>query len=169
MNTFDNKDSGFTVIELLTVMAIIGLLSALAIVAVNGAREKARIAKAQEDVRSIHKTIAMLEIDTGEWPDHKNAFEDECGVSDNEICGDGCTYSITDCESGITCDDGYFLSWRGPYMENIPLDPWGNEYFFDTDYTTGGNCEAVVGSYGPNGIGNNLYDADDVIFIVPTE
>jgi len=52
-------------------------------------------------------------------------------------------------------------------MKSIPQDPWGNNYFFDTDYDVNGvGTRAVVGSYGPNGVGNNLYDSDDIYYVV---
>jgi hypothetical protein len=66
-------------------------------------------------------------------------------------------------------------------MNVMPMDPWGNEYFFDTDYevdnTTDAPCDGgivpadcylavVVGSYGPDGVGNGLYNGDDIIKII---
>ena len=49
------------------------------------------------------------------------------------------------------------------------LDPWGNPYFLDTDYHTGGDCVVAIGSFGPNGVGQNLYDEDDIIYVIPSE
>jgi hypothetical protein len=60
-------------------------------------------------------------------------------------------------------------------MKYIPLDPWGNPYFLDTDYQVDANgnpCQssctevAALGSFGPNGVGQNVYDSDDIILIV---
>lgn len=69
--------------------------------------------------------------------------------------------------AGLIDTDGAYLNWKGPYMGVIPKDPWGNNYFFDTDYDIGGGVMRVVlGSYGPNGVGNNLYDADDIRLIL---
>jgi hypothetical protein len=48
----------------------------------------------------------------------------------------------------------------------VPEDPWGNDYFLDTDYEINGVDYIVLGSFGPNGVGQNLYDDDDVIKII---
>jgi len=165
-----NKNHGFTLVELLVVIAIIGLLSTLAMVALNQAREKAKIAKAQHEVDQIVTAIRLLENDSGEWPGHQTigiVCQGTC--SGNEICGDGCTCSIDDGCAGLAQDDGVtpYGYWGGPYMGNIPEDPWGNEYFFDTDYNhTEYGQVAVVGSYGPNGVGNNQYDSDDILKVI---
>jgi hypothetical protein len=51
-------------------------------------------------------------------------------------------------------------------MPTIPLDPWGHPYFFDTDYdidpSGGVTNAAVIGSFGPNGVGQNVYDSDNI-------
>jgi hypothetical protein len=51
-------------------------------------------------------------------------------------------------------------------MQTLTKDPWGHNYFFDNDYTLDGVTKAVVGSYGPNGVGSNLYDEDDIVIII---
>lgn len=161
---------GFTLIEILVVIGIIGLLSSMTVIAVNNAREKAKIAKAQQDIDVIYGAIGQLMVDTGEWPGHQTPDEVNSGAS-NEI------WDLTTQASGITQTDGLYFNWGGAYMLSIPLDPWGNNYFFDTDYRInsdnepcngGSNCSnaVVVGSFGANGVGQNQYDSDDVIKIV---
>ncbi len=158
---------GFTLIELLIVIAIIGILSSIVLVALKGAREKAKIAKANVEVGQIANAFLFLETDTGQWPGHKIPGAIEEGASDNEICDDDCVYGLSDNEAGLTGTDGAYSNWKGPYAEAIVLtDPWGNEYFFDTDYTLSSGSAAVIGSYGPNGEGNNLYDSDDILHIL---
>ena len=51
-------------------------------------------------------------------------------------------------------------------LESIPLDPWKNKCFFDPDYTISGAVRVVVGSFGPNRVGPNLYDRDDIWVIL---
>jgi len=158
---------GFTLIELLLVMGIIGLLVGIILVSLRQTRTRAKIARAREEARQIYYAFYLLEIDTDQWPGHKTPGEVENGAADNEICSDGCAYGLMDPEAGLRASDGAYANWRGPYLKQDMLDPWGNEYFFDTDYhLSGGEVVAVIGSYGPNGVGRNLYDDDDVIYII---
>jgi len=180
---------GFTLVELLVAIAIIGVLATLSTVSVISARIKTREAIALNDIAQILKAIEMLENDTGFLPGHQPiniVCTDIVGgcPAENEICGpdkDGavCASGLRDGSSGIVIDDTVlsFPGWAGSYMNKIPLDPWGHEYFFDTDYlVTIDNepCDGaavclsaiVIGSYGPNGNGKNLYDSDDIIRVL---
>jgi len=150
---------GFTLVELLVTISIIGILSVLAMAALSFARGQARIAKAKHDIDTIVTAVKSLEADTGEWPGHQDV--DELTVSgSNEI------WDLSVQLAGITDTDGLFVRWNGPYMVNIPEDPWGNEYFWDSDYELDGRDHVVIGSFGPNGVGQNLYDSDDIVKVL---
>lgn len=162
---------GFTLIELLVVIAIIGILSSIVLSSINTAREKARIASARQELAEFRKAIDLLVADTGLWPGGKTIDQIESGGA-NEV------WDLSSGTAGLTQTDGSFLSWRGPYISRIPLDPWGNPYFFDTDYqvdSTGNPCQSscvqavALGSFGPNGTGQNVYDSDDVILLLIRE
>lgn len=170
--------SGFTLIELLVVIAIIGILGTISAVGVRAGREKANIAKAQHEVDQISEAVLWLANDTDLWPGGQTVSSVCSGCPNNEICGDGCTAGISASSTGLISTDGSFQYWSGPYLPNLGLDPWGNEYFFDTDYEVdinndpvncggGGSVDVVaVGSYGPDGVGNNQYTCDDIIKII---
>lgn len=157
---------GFTLIELLVVIAIIGLLATIVLASLGNARSKAKIARAKADISQIRKAIAMLESDTNEWPGHQTIEEIASGGA-NEV------WDLTAGDAGIIVTDGNFTGWRGPYMPVMPADPWGNPYFLDTDYDIepgGGTTEAaVIGSFGPNGVGQNVYDSDDIYEVLMVE
>lgn len=174
--------TGFTLIELLVTIAIIGVLSTLAVAAFNYAKGRARIVAAQHDVAEIEKAVNMLANDTGYWPGHQDVGKTATqagNTNNNEICGDGCGYGLAAGEAGLNVDDSGdpYVNWGGPYMDPVPVDPWGQEYFFDTDYQVtganlpcdgGGGCveAAVIGSYGPDAAGNNQYNGDDIIKVL---
>jgi prepilin-type N-terminal cleavage/methylation domain-containing protein len=170
---------GFTLIELLVVMATVVIISTIVLIAVGSAIEKGKITRANAKVAELSKVLEFLASDTNKWP------------GDNPV---GCVYTGDDNEvedlnvpgAGIVAADASFVGWGGPYMTVVEEDPWGTNYFFDTDYNVDADdkpCDgtpgipgsngcifdeqvAVLGSYGPDGIGNGLYNEDDIIKIV---
>jgi len=173
--TFSSKNKlnadGFTIIEVLIVIAIIGILASLTLRGTMGSTDKAKIGRAKSEISQILRIIQQIEVDTGCWPKSpdeatcKVPYVIESGAGGNEI------WDLSALDVGIIGNtDNAFPNWRGPYMAIVHKDPWGNDYFFDTDYDidpTGIVHEAVViGSFGPNGVGPNIYDDDDVIYII---
>ncbi len=154
------KDGGFTLIEILVVVGIIGLLLGIAVPAYTGYRERSQIANAMSDLKRIETAIIALALDTGLWPEGQDMGEIN-DISTNEI------YDLSEPESGLVATDGNFPNWNGPYIPEIPLDPWGNRYFMDTDYQISGVDNVVLGSYGPEAVCNNCYNDTDIRLILP--
>jgi general secretion pathway protein G len=165
-----SKGRGFTILELIVVVAIIGLLAGIVVVSMKRALDHARTARAQAEIKEIFYGIILMSSDTLEWPGHQTAWEPCFSCSGNEI------QNLNAAIAGLTADDSY-TNWKGPYIQDVQVDPWGNHYFFDTDYEVKGDdtpCDgaggcitvAVLGSYGPDGSGLDLYNADDIILIL---
>jgi len=158
---------GFTLIELLVVIAIIGLLSSVIFASVNSARTKSRTARTKADLNQIRLSIEMLFHDTMLHP----------GKISTSPCVQNPEILLNSCAAGLACTDGGFSDWSGPYLNSVSLDPWGNNYIFDPDFTCNTGvlgCEGIsndtivraVHSGGPNGSGINQYDSDNIVLVL---
>jgi hypothetical protein len=103
--------------------------------------------------------MEMLASDTEKWPGPNSV-----GVTANQEVWD-----LNSSNAGLVAATGGFPDWNGPYVQSVPKDPWGSDYFFDPDYQISGVDYAVVGSFGPNKVGQNVYDSDDVYLILPVQ
>ncbi|MCK4913163.1 MAG: type II secretion system major pseudopilin GspG [Planctomycetes bacterium] len=97
---------GFTLIELMIVIVILGLLSTIIMPKILNRPEQARRIKAKVDICNIGSALALFKTDTGRFPTTSEGLG--VLVSNPGIKG----YS----------PDGYF--------DKIPLDPWANEYLY---------------------------------------
>jgi general secretion pathway protein G len=117
---------GFTLIELMVVILIIGLLATIVVQNLRSATDKAKRVKAQADISQLKSALDRYYLDAGSYP-----------TSDQ-----GLGALISAPTTGNDPKD-----WGGPYIERIPLDPWGHAYFYQSD----GN-EYLLKSYGADGV-----------------
>jgi len=99
---------GFTLIELMLVVIIIGALSAMVLPRLVGRSEQARQSATRADIKAnIATALKLYELDNGAFP------------STDE--GLGALFSAPSSAS----------SWNGPYLESKPIDAWGREYQYE--------------------------------------
>ncbi len=96
---------GFTLLELIVVITIIGILGTFVVMRVSGSTAKARVMKAKSDVRIIYDAAVSFEAQTGDWPD-----------------------SVDELVNARDPDTGMLLPGTLP---EVPKDPWKNEYLFE--------------------------------------
>jgi len=148
--------SGFTLVEILIVVAVVGLLASLGILNITKSMQTRREKTAITELELLATGILQLAWDTGRWPN--KAWREEGASGVNEI------WSFVGSGLDKNTIDGIYDGWKGPYYEGSYKDPWGNFYFFDSDYHYEGRSDRiVVGSFGPNGVGKNIYDKDNII------
>lgn len=110
------KQKGFTIVELLIVIVVIGILAAITIVAYNGVQERARVSSANSDLTLLNKAIQAARINT-----NKTLL----GVT-----GSNCTRCFDQARYELSLDN--IASASGMSVDRLKKgDPWGNKYGFD--------------------------------------
>jgi general secretion pathway protein G len=107
LNAF-KKNQGFTLIEVMVVVVILGILAAIVVPKIMSRPDEARIIKAKQDIRSIVNALELYKLDNFNYPSTEQGLE-----------------ALVAPPSG----EPKAPNWRG-YLGGLPKDPWGNPYVF---------------------------------------
>ncbi|RCS56817.1 type II secretion system major pseudopilin GspG [Parvibium lacunae] len=132
------QSRGFTLIEVLVVIVILGILAALVVPKVLSRPDEARIVAAKQDISAILQALKIYRLDNQRYPTTEQ----------------GLAALVSKPTAGPQP-----LNWKaGGYLDKVPKDPWGNPYLY---LNPGVKGEIDIVSYGADGQpGGEGIDAD---------
>ena len=131
MRSFDQpkarlRSGGFTLIELMVVLVIIGVLAALIVPNVLNRADDARVTAARTDVNNLMQALKLYKLDNQRYPSAEQGLQ---------------------ALMGKPTVDPVPINWR-PYLDQLPKDPWGRAYVYMNPGVKG---EVDVMSFGADG------------------
>jgi len=121
-----NDKSGFTLIELMLVLIIIGVLASMVVPRFVGRTEEAKISAAKVDISAnISVALDLFELDNGRYPATEEGL------------------------SSLKTRPAASPNWKGPYFKRLARDPWRNPYVYR--FPGEHNTDYDLYSYGPDG------------------
>lgn len=104
------KNRGFTLVEIMLVVIIIGALAAMIVPRLAGRSDQARVAVAKADIQTnIATALKLYELDNGMFPTTSQGLA-----------------ALKERPSASPAPK----HWQGPYLEKDPIDPWGAPYVY---------------------------------------
>jgi general secretion pathway protein G len=102
------RQRGFTLIEIMVVVVILGILAAVVVPRIMDRPDDARIAKARQDIRVLESSLNLYKLDNFYYPTTQQGLE-----------------ALVTRPSG----EPEARNWKsGGYVQSLPKDPWGNDY-----------------------------------------
>lgn len=124
---------GFTLIEVMVVVVILGILAAIVVPKIMSRPEQARILKVKQDILAIQSGLDLYKLDNGFYPSTDQGLQALVTQPTSEPIP---------------------RNWKSDgYLHQVPQDPWGQAYQYTND-----NDKVRIFSYGPKG-----KDGDSVI------
>ena len=128
--TASQNRRGFTLVELVLVIIIIGVLGAAILPRFVGRTEQAKVARGTADIAAISLALDLYELDVGRYPEALEGLVAKDPPSD--------------------FSEAAKAKWNGPYLKKgLPKDPWGRPYEYRRDSQHGQDYDLF--SLGPDG------------------
>lgn len=106
--TYRRRADGFTLIEIMVVVVILGILAAIVVPRIMDQPDKARVAKAKQDIQTLGTALDLYKLDNYTYPSTQQGLE-----------------ALVSPPQG----DPPAPNWKpGGYIEKLPKDPWGHPY-----------------------------------------
>jgi len=105
----NQRRRGFTLVELLLVLVILGVLAAIVIPKFSGRTQQAKEQAAVTQISTFRTALDAFEVDNGYYPKGRSGLQD------------------------LITQPRDAQNWRGPYLQSdrVPSDPWGGEYVYE--------------------------------------
>ncbi len=130
---------GFTLIEIMVVVVILGILAAIVVPRLMGRPEQARRTRAAVDIKSLEEALGLYKLDNGFYPSTEQGLQ-----------------------ALVTQPDTGRIPTRyhdGGYLKKVPVDPWGHDYVY---LSPGLHGDVDIISYGSDGEAGGEGDNADV-------
>ncbi|MCW8826802.1 MAG: type II secretion system major pseudopilin GspG [Gammaproteobacteria bacterium] len=122
------RESGFTLIEVMVVVVILGILAAVVVPRIMDNPDKARVIKGKQDIRAIESALNLYKLDNFNYPSTDQGLE-----------------ALINQPSG----EPKANNWKqGGYLGKLPKDPWGSDYLY---LSPGAHGEIDIFTYGADG------------------
>ncbi len=143
-------DPGFTLIEMVIVVAIIALLAGILVPIAFNQVDDAQLTRALGDCKGLGIALALYKKDTGVWPTNKKMFYTEGAAATGESKFD--SGNAEHVKKPLLNNNPAAAGWKGPYMSSFHADPWGHRYIIEAEGSKAiGIPYLWVISAGPNG------------------
>lgn len=131
-NPVRRRQGGFTLIEIMVVVVILAILGTFAVTNIIDNPDKARVTKAQHDIRALESALEMYKLDNYNYPSTEQGLK-----------------ALVERPTGAPEP----RNWKaGGYMKKLPQDPWGNDYIYLGPQDTGGRIQIIsLGADGQTG------------------
>jgi general secretion pathway protein G len=124
----ESRDDGFTLLEILVVMVILGLLIGLVAPAALRQLGGARVSIAHQSIERLTSVLDLYKLDVGSYPTTEQGL-----------------HALVERPSDVS-------EWNGPYLkgEQVPMDPWSHPFAYSSPSTRSGHDYDLC-SHGPSG------------------